>query len=806
MKKMHLLLLGAITAVAGVTFCPNTIKAAGTFNVTDGHLRDYYYNRMVTEGKQNDTDWIATNTDVAVPNDNGDDTEGIQAAIDACNRAGGGTVKMKAGTYRIGASIIMRGGVTLDATGATIVRTDISEAMVRNYIGTDSNDGNLKNMKYNNSGTTEGNQAFDSVGIVIKGGTWDGGVTAKNSTNQDLFRLYCLTDLQISDATLKNVCGDHHIDLANVNGATIKNVKFSGHYQDTDQKQYSSYWKEGEEITSTNDDTASSVTSEAIQFDFDKNFGSSAVPKNITVTGCTFKNCISGIGSHHNDVSKSKNITITNNTFTGTKSACVNLYTVTGATVTGNTATNVRSFVRVYKGSDIDLTGNKITTWEGTDADTGVTENKFNMFRIDRPASITISGNNITGAGNSAIKVDGAATGTHPTATINGNTIVKVPEHAISLKYATGYISKNTITSPAKIGIYLENCTAVSGVANSYIRSNTIKSAGTDAISLKGSAVSDIGKNASTGNTITSPKGSAIYVTTNAVALKVIGNTINTPGCSTQGSAGICLKKATKKVTVEGNTISKPKKAGAKNNGGWGIVADGKSKVAISGNTITNPKLSGIYVNGGTVYGINNNKISGVSKDNGIYVKNATFAKSGSYTGTVNSNTIKMNYAKDGYGIKLASNKVSGISNITVSKNKITGKMKYGIRIQETSCKNTISKNTVTVSGSKKFTGIKVEDKNAKYNFTIKSNTITGNKTFDGIRVEKGKATINSNTVKKCNRAIAIAYNKWKVTLQNNKLSGNKVNKIVDTNGGVRMDPLPKKDIVDGKITVKKAS
>lgn len=246
MKKGLTFVLTLAMCMSLFVIMPKRAEAAGTFNVTDPHLRDYYQARWddpsdniwdeANHPSHTDewrTQWRADNSNVATPNDNIDDQLGIQAAIDACNRAGGGTVVFSPGTYYIDDSIVVRGGVTLDASGATIIRRNIDKPMVRNYIGAVATE--MKNKGYEYSGTTEGGYAFNSNNITIKGGTWDGNVTNDNQTdNQDLFRLYCLKNVKIQNCTLKNVCGDHHIDLGNVNGATISGVKFSGHWKDKD--------------------------------------------------------------------------------------------------------------------------------------------------------------------------------------------------------------------------------------------------------------------------------------------------------------------------------------------------------------------------------------------------------------------------------------------------------------------------------------------------------------------------------------------------------------------------------------------
>lgn len=750
------------------------------------------------------------------------DTTAFQNALNAVRDAGGGTVTVPNGKYYIDKSLVIYSDTTLSlSSGAEIIRTVYDVPMIRDYSGTQSE--------------VLGGQGYGyAKNITITGGTWNGNVSGKSfATKEDIMRIYCATNVKISDCTIKGVCGDHHLDFASVDKINVSNVKFSG-FVKLSTVDYSSLEKGDENQNELNSDTLSSITSEAVQFDMFEGKGC----KNVTVSGCTFDGVLSGVGNHH-EKENTSNIKILNNTFKNVENTCVNLYSFTTTEVSGNTATNVRSFARVYGGSDCTIDNNTISTYTDT------AKSKFNMFRVSDKAVLTISNNTINGAGLAGIKLDGSSN-----ANITGNKISKTPYNAITVNESTAMISKNTITNAGNIGVYFSKgkgsannntiteaalrgigiqnksqVTAISGNTitkgkeqgiyvseNSKVDSitkNTVKNSGTDAISILNATVTTIGGSTENKNTINTPGASGIYVS-GAVVTEISSNEIS-DAAKTSGAAAIRLNNITTSVKVANNKLTASKQYG---------VYTTSATADITGNVIDTPALTGIYVKGGSGVKVTNNKISGNKGGSGIYLVEKASASG------INGNTIansKENgiYIKDSTAKTISENTITspgtrGISfsagkATTVSKNTITKPKQDGIYVAEKSKVTTIGgtkkeKNTITTAGvngiavksavvttvsgnditGSKSANIRVES--ATDAVTISQNTLTS-ASKQGISVNGRKIKINSNTVKKSGTyGIYIEGSKT-----NGSVTKNTVDKVTSGNG-IR--------VCDGKISL----
>ena len=750
------------------------------------------------------------------------DTTAFQNALNAVRDAGGGTVTVPNGKYYIDKSLVIYSDTTLSlSSGAEIIRTVYDVPMIRDYSGTQSE--------------VLGGQGYGyAKNITITGGTWNGNVSGKSfATKEDIMCIYCATNVKISDCTIKGVCGDHHLDFASVDKINVSNVKFSG-FVKLSTVDYSSLEKGDENQNELNSDTLSSITSEAVQFDMFEGKGC----KNVTVSGCTFDGVLSGVGNHH-EKENTSNIKILNNTFKNVENTCVNLYSFTTTEVSGNTATNVRSFARVYGGSDCTIDNNTISTYTDT------AKSKFNMFRVSDKAVLTISNNTINGAGLAGIKLDGSSN-----ANITGNKISKTPYNAITVNESTAMISKNTITNAGNIGVYFSKgkgsannntiteaalrgigiqnksqVTAISGNTitkgkeqgiyvseNSKVDSitkNTVKNSGTDAISILNATVTTIGGSTENKNTINTPGASGIYVS-GAVVTEISSNEIS-DAAKTSGAAAIRLNNITTSVKVANNKLTASKQYG---------VYTTSATADITGNVIDTPALTGIYVKGGSGVKVTNNKISGNKGGSGIYLVEKASASG------INGNTIansKENgiYIKDSTAKTISENTITspgtrGISfsagkATTVSKNTITKPKQDGIYVAEKSKVTTIGgtkkeKNTITTAGvngiavksavvttvsgnditGSKSANIRVES--ATDAVTISQNTLTS-ASKQGISVNGRKIKINSNTVKKSGTyGIYIEGSKT-----NGSVTKNTVDKVTSGNG-IR--------VCDGKISL----
>ena len=793
------------------------------------------------------------------------DTQAIQKALNAIHKAGGGTVNVPKGTYYIDNYLLIYSNTTLHLDASAVMKRSSDCAKVY-----DENTGAYKYqpMVKNYSGTQDvldGSGYSYTTDIIIEGGTWDGNAGKAGTTADklgDIIQIYCATGVTLQNTTLKSVCGFHHANFASVQDVTVKNVTFSDfvYYKGTDYESLETGADNNNELNAS-----ASITSEALQFD---NYYGNYICKNITVTGCTFKDVLSGVGNHHyvaeGNVSKTgaTNVTVSGNKFVNVANTCINLYNFNTVDVSGNTAENVRSFVRVYGGKDCVISNNtKITTYSD--------DNKYNMFRVSNGAILTITGNTITGSGNTAIKLDSKSEAEITANTFNGDitynaigvddstatvynnkfTAGSIGNIAIYFSASKGNISNNvistaklraigvqggsnvtqihanTVTGGKEQGIYVLNSaigdisgnsvtstgaagigvTGSSTTVNNIINNTVTKSASEGIRIGEGSVVTTVGGSAQTANTITTPNGVGIYMSASNVAT-VSYNTI-----SSAGSSSIRVADATAKATVSNNTITDGKE--------MGIYASG-SKVAINSNKITNSANNGIYVKGGSgsikkntikttkagsgIYLVEKAKISEISKNKITSPKeNGIYVKSSTATSVLN-NTVEKAGTRGISFSRATSDKVNG--------NTVTSPKQDGIYVSE--------KSTVKVIGEKKDTGNTVTGAGAngiclKEGTTVSKvcyNTVKTSKSAN-VRAEKvkGTLTISNNTlasakkqgISAANTKVKIVSNKiTKSTTYGIYLEGKSSNATVQKN---TVDTVSKGNgirVCDGKATV----
>lgn len=155
-------------------------------------------------------------------------TTAVQKAIDSCNAAGGGTVSVPAGNYKIG-SIVLRSNVTLNLeNGATLYgSTDIADyqPMTTDYVSLRTNVPTIQLIyadKASNVAIT-GLGTIDGRGKAFPKLTWnDEGITRPH-----LLRLIRCSDVTVSGVTLKNSgCWMQHYlacDRVKIHGITVIN-------------------------------------------------------------------------------------------------------------------------------------------------------------------------------------------------------------------------------------------------------------------------------------------------------------------------------------------------------------------------------------------------------------------------------------------------------------------------------------------------------------------------------------------------------------------------------------------------------
>ncbi len=263
--------------------------------------------------------------------------------------------------------------------------------------------------------------------ITIKGGTWD----AAGSTNCEVFQLRHGTNINISDAVMKNFRA-HAINVAASKDVTIKNVTFQN------------------ALKPSRGDTKNL---ECIHTDIDvpgaesgANDGTPAA--NITISGCTFDNVYAGVGRHMNVASGVKyvtNLTIENCTFNKVSERAINLANVTNATIRNNkvTGTTPEYFLEVRRCNDVKMTGHStiapilIQECNGVTVDGGYIWNAPRQGISIGDSRVTIKNMHIV-----ASRKEGIGIWTSWNSTISGNSIFNTKERGINISG----VSNTTIT------------------------------------------------------------------------------------------------------------------------------------------------------------------------------------------------------------------------------------------------------------------------------------------------------------------------------------------------------------------------
>lgn len=754
------------------------------------------------------TDYGADGTDTA------SDSAAIQAALDAADGTGA-TVHIPSGTWYLTAPLAIGSHFKLVAEpDATIIRDasflDSVMMITKEVVG--------------------GYEAFSNVSI--SGGIWDGNAT--DDVRSNMIYLFHGSDVHFSDMVFQNVCGDHFIELAGVKDSSITNCTFRNFIQ--------ANWVDYDSPSqSTPENRLPSITSEAIQLDAtNASDSSAALPsddtpcKNITISGCTFNNCMSGIGNHHSVVLAS-NITMTDNVFQNMYSTCFNMCGFSSFSIQNNKATNVRRFIHAWcsssgvlkdnscsyksatptammylEDSAVDCIGNTIKS-SGTNGiavyrNTGMMTLQDNTISVANSSSAayrivdcdntvtltssgtasahplkssignTISVNNslvdisniyISSSGSHGIYLSASrstgissisncdirssqseaitVTGTGSAANITGNNIVTssgVTNSAGTLtsgngigiyKGATVTAKSNIMTKLALYGIYVQGATA-------ELTSNKVYITGREGIFVTAKSTATLTSNqvGSTSVPTSVPSGTGIYVENSSANLKsnklyyckeggirlyklTAASTVSSNKLTSVAGTGIAVSDCVKKVTLSSNTITSASKD---------AITASKAYIAASANTITTPGASGMVLTGSSTRGsISSNKITTPAK-NGIALTGCT-----GYQISMTSNTVT---SPKNTGIRLENSWVNATSN-TISKTTATG-----IYLKGKSCKGTVSKNTISATGT---CGISLSGCNGS-TIAISSNTLTSTK-GDSIRLENSWANVTANTISK---------------------------------------------------------
>lgn len=168
-----------------------------------------------------------------------EDYAAMQAAFNALNTNGGGTLIIPPGTYIISQTLTIgsAGNIHIKAHGATIKRSANPDGA-----GPTKMYGLLQNFRaQGQSGETSYNGYNGVKNILIEGGIWDvngraGGPTDPAKVRANGIMIAHSTNVIIRDITVLDVVAYHAIEINSTDGAVIENCTFSGFNRDTNDR------------------------------------------------------------------------------------------------------------------------------------------------------------------------------------------------------------------------------------------------------------------------------------------------------------------------------------------------------------------------------------------------------------------------------------------------------------------------------------------------------------------------------------------------------------------------------------------
>ncbi|MGW5420422.1 right-handed parallel beta-helix repeat-containing protein [Streptomyces sp. NPDC003943] len=484
-----------------------------------------------------------------------DDSAAFQAALAAVKAVpGGATLLIPPGTYAIRTSLVLGAGTTVHAYGATIVRTDDSGALLKNF------DSVTQVYGYEGAGS-----------IAVLGGTWDmrGGQHGKQS---DAMGFAHCDGVLVKDCTILDTPSAHAVELNAVRNAAVVNCVFDGHHPG---------------------DGASLTTKEAVQITCatDGNLPAPAYDlttcEDVLITGCTLKagtttgpfgalcgdhwgakgrthrrirvigNTVEKSGAYGVHVADWQDSVVADNTIDGVALHGVYLNSpqgnaLSGITVSGNTVRNIDGSggitVSVPKFNTVPV------TYGARHSDLTISRNTVESVKgeaaiyVSRTDGVTVTRNTVTGT--VRLTDTGNAQGIHvqecPNAVVTHNTVADVQGDGIGLDTnVTGaVVAGNTVTGATNYGIH-----AAAGAGT--IRGNRVTGATTYGIRITGAADTICqGNTVGTVTTVSGTAAAAVAVTSTCTGVWVVGNDL-----SGRGAGAAAVSDLGAGTTVSGNTI-----------------------------------------------------------------------------------------------------------------------------------------------------------------------------------------------------------------------------------------------------------
>ncbi len=535
----------------------------------------------------------------------GDTSAALQKLLDY-NKNGGYnlTINIPAGTYILYTELLIYSNTTIIADSeAKLMKNHQKGAMISNDLSKDKG----------GYTTTEN--------ITISGGIWDSSKISDKGTES--FRFIHATNVTIKDATICNVPENSHlITLAGIKDALINNCTLYGYD--------GSNAKEAIQLDIVHDNViVPSMQAEFIQYD-------DLACDGITITNCEIYNYPRAIGSHTSIKGVfHKNIVISENNLHDIKEVAIKAYNYVNVVISNNTITNAGTGVFAYShfsnakshylealkttrkeplptnyniviknntihntlqiktassaawGDAIRAVGCKSRPLSGvTIKDNTITATERYGIFLERTPSSTIANNNISSTSSNGIYLLRTCNYTE----ITGNTLSEPGDmdngtgSGIAISVSTDVtIADNSITSPAKDGIFIEEKSTSCTIAN-----NTVLAAGDNAVAL----YSQSNETTVTNNTLTDYTSRGIYTYKINSAI-ITDNKIN--GQSGKSEEGIHIagnNNQNNAFSLTGNYI--------KTSECYGIYIISAPKCYLFNNTIIDAVKNGIFLDEGS--------------------------------------------------------------------------------------------------------------------------------------------------------------------------------------------------------------
>lgn len=354
------------------------------------------------------------------------------------------------GTYKVGKSgssaiLHLLPNTDLDLNGATLVRAGQMSNLFLVANQNDSYSGTGYNMCKN---------------VTVRNGTLDGSGGSKTECN--LVNIAHATNVVFSNVTFQNCRANHLLEFSGCRDCRVENCTFTGFRPGSNANE----------------------PGEAIQLDISYNGANTSwnglyqadnTPcKNITITGCTFRDYPSGVGNHHAVKGlHNTGIVITNNVFRNTKTykarngqnvnyAAIHCYAFENSVVSGNVITGKYSCGIQISGGSVSVKNNRVGSKDSYFSTPALLASysygwiKGSSSKSARQReyirSSSVVGNTIYCKSSSpAVTLEGSSKFT----SVSSNTIVSSKSRAISVKDITiSAMSGNVLTSQNGKALY----------------------------------------------------------------------------------------------------------------------------------------------------------------------------------------------------------------------------------------------------------------------------------------------------------------------------------------------------------------